>query len=56
MMNNTHKAVRIHQFGGSEVLVYEDAPVPSIQADEVLVKIHAASVNPVDWKVREGYL
>lgn len=55
-MNNTHKAVRIHQFGGSEVLVYEDAPVPSIQADEVLVKIHAASVNPVDWKVREGYL
>ncbi|TXI95980.1 MAG: NADP-dependent oxidoreductase [Burkholderiaceae bacterium] len=52
----TQKAVRIHQFGGPEVLVYEDAPVPSIQADEVLVKIHAASVNPVDWKVREGYL
>ena len=53
---SSQKAVRIHQFGGPEVLVYEDAPIPAIQADEVLVKIHAASVNPVDWKVREGYL
>lgn len=55
-MQTTHKAVRIHQFGGTEVLSYEDAPVPAIQPDEVLVKIHASSINPVDWKVREGYL
>ena len=50
------KAVRIHQYGNTEVLRYEDAPVPDIAADEVLVRVVAASVNPVDWKVREGYL
>ena len=53
---NTQKAVRIHQYGNAEVLSYEDAPMPVIKADEVLVKIHASSINPVDWKVREGYL
>ncbi len=50
------KAVRIHQYGNTEVLRYEDAPIPEIAADEVLVRVVAASVNPVDWKVREGYL
>lgn len=49
----TMKAVRIHQFGGPEVLVYEDVPVPEPEADEVLIKIKAAGVNPVDWKVRQ---
>lgn len=51
----TMKAVRIHNYGGVEVLKYETAEIPKIQDDEVLVKIHAASVNPVDWKIREGY-
>ena len=51
----TMKAVRIHAFGGPEVLVYEDAPRPSPGPAEVLMRIHAAGVNPVDWKVREGY-
>jgi NADPH:quinone reductase-like Zn-dependent oxidoreductase len=41
----TMKAVRIHSYGGSEVLVYEDAPQPQPAADEVLIRIHAASVN-----------
>ncbi|HTF84643.1 MAG TPA: NADP-dependent oxidoreductase [Cellvibrio sp.] len=50
------KAVRIHHYGNAEVLQYEDAPVPEIGVDEVLVRVVAASVNPVDWKVREGYL
>lgn len=50
------KAVRIHNYGNTDVLVYEDAPMPSIQSDDVLVRIVAASVNPVDWKIREGYL
>ena len=50
------KAVRIHEYGNSDVLAYEDAPMPSITSDEVLVKVVAASVNPVDWKIREGYL
>lgn len=50
------KAVQIHAYGGPEVLKYEDAPRPTAQAGEILVRVHAAGVNPVDWKVREGYL
>ncbi len=50
------KAVRIHEYGSSDVLKIEDVPVPKIADDEVLIRIYAAAVNPVDWKVREGYL
>jgi NADPH:quinone reductase-like Zn-dependent oxidoreductase len=50
----TMKAVRIHEFGKPEVLVYEDAPRPEPKPSEVLVKVHAAGVNPVDWKIRGG--
>jgi NADPH:quinone reductase-like Zn-dependent oxidoreductase len=50
------KAVRIHAYGKVGVLAYEDAPVPVIAPDELLVRVVAASVNPVDWKIREGYL
>ncbi len=52
---DTMKAVRIHNYGGPEVLLYEDAPRPKPVKGEVLVRVHAAGVNPVDWKVREGY-
>jgi NADPH:quinone reductase-like Zn-dependent oxidoreductase len=52
---DTMKAVRIHTYGGPEVLIYEDAPRPTPARGEVLVRVHAAGVNPVDWKVREGY-
>ena len=52
----TMKAVRFHEYGGPEVLVYEDAPRPQAGAGEVLVRVHAAGVNPIDWKLREGYL
>jgi NADPH:quinone reductase-like Zn-dependent oxidoreductase len=55
-MSGTMKAVRIHAFGGADQLVYEEAPLPRIEADDALVRVHAAGVNPVDWKVREGYL
>jgi NADPH:quinone reductase-like Zn-dependent oxidoreductase len=50
------KAVRIHNYGGPEVLQYEDAPRPEPQAGEVLIRVLAAGVNPIDWKVREGYM
>jgi NADPH:quinone reductase-like Zn-dependent oxidoreductase len=51
----TMKAVRIHSYGDSSQLIYEDAPLPSILPDEVLVKVHSAGVNPVDWKIRNGH-
>lgn len=51
----TMKAVRIHSFGGPEVLVYEDVPRPEPAAEDVLIRVCAAGVNPVDWKVREGF-
>jgi NADPH:quinone reductase-like Zn-dependent oxidoreductase len=50
------KAIRIHKYGGPDVLNYEDAPRPKPQAGEVLVRVHAAGVNPIDWKVREGHM
>lgn len=54
-MTATMKAVFIRSFGGSEALHVGQMPVPEPHADEVLVRIHAAGVNPVDWKIREGY-
>jgi len=47
------KAVRIHEYGGPEVLVYEDVPVPEPGPSQVLVRVAAASVNPVDAAIRE---
>ena len=54
--SQTMKAIRIHNYGGPEVLQYEDAPRPEPQAGEVLVRVLAAGVNPIDWKVREGHM
>jgi NADPH:quinone reductase-like Zn-dependent oxidoreductase len=50
------KAIRIHNYGGPDVLKYEDAPRPQPGAGEVLIRVHATSVNPIDWKVRAGYM
>jgi len=50
------KAVRINNYGGPEVLNYEDAPRPQPGEGEVLIRVHATSVNPIDWKVREGLM
>jgi NADPH:quinone reductase-like Zn-dependent oxidoreductase len=52
----TMKAIRIHAYGDANVLVYEDAPLPAPSDEEVLVRVHAAGVNPIDWKLRAGYL
>jgi NADPH:quinone reductase-like Zn-dependent oxidoreductase len=48
------KSLLIHSFGGPAVLRVEDLPLPSLRDDEMLVKVAAASVNPVDYKIREG--
>ena len=48
------KAVRFHEHGGPEVLKYEDAPDPKIQANEVLVKVKACALNHLDIWLRVG--
>ncbi|CAI0723538.1 Quinone oxidoreductase 1 [Serratia quinivorans] len=54
-MSDMMKAVQLHAFGGPENLKYEDASRPLVGDDEVLVKVHAASLNPPDWYLRDGY-
>ncbi len=48
------RAVRIHTYGAAEVLQIEEVPMPSMGPGEVLVWVHGAGVNPVDWKTRQG--
>jgi NADPH:quinone reductase-like Zn-dependent oxidoreductase len=50
------KAVRIHAYGDAGVLSFEEAPRPAPADNEVLVCVHAAGVNPIDWKIRSGDL
>ena len=50
------KAVYIDAYGGADQLVYGDLPDPVPGDGEVLIRVAAASVNPVDWKIREGRL
>ncbi|MEV0318635.1 NADP-dependent oxidoreductase [Streptomyces sp. NPDC050658] len=55
MGTETMRAVRVHEHGGPERLVYEEVPRPSAGAGEVLVRVHAAGVNPADWYARGGF-
>ena len=55
MPTNMMKAIRLHEFGGPEVLRYEDTPMPEVKPGELLVRVHAVGVNPPDWYLREGY-
>jgi len=48
------KAIRIHAFGGPEVMKLEDVERPVPAADEILVNVYASGVNPTDWGIREG--
>ncbi|MEA5625884.1 NAD(P)-dependent alcohol dehydrogenase [Nostoc sp. UHCC 0251] len=50
------KAVVIRRYGAAEVLQYEDVEQPKIEPTQLLVKVRASSVNPVDWKIRQGML
>jgi len=48
------KALVLHQYGGPEMLKWEDFPTPVAGPNEVLVRVSAASMNPIDWKLRSG--
>src|SRR6266404_9497724 len=50
----TMKAIVVHEYGGPGVLKYEDAPRPEPKENEVLVRVIAAGVNPVDALIRSG--
>jgi NADPH:quinone reductase-like Zn-dependent oxidoreductase len=50
------KAIAISRYGGPEVLEQVELPTPKIGLDGILVRTRAAGVNPVDWKIRQGYL
>ncbi|WP_314590935.1 NADP-dependent oxidoreductase [Paenibacillus terrigena] len=50
------KAVRYHQYGSADALQYEEAPIPAVSADEVLIKVAATAFNPADATVRMGAL
>ncbi|UKO97369.1 NAD(P)-dependent alcohol dehydrogenase [Nostoc sp. UHCC 0870] len=50
------KAVIIRRYGATDVLQYEELEQPQIKPDELLVRVHASSVNPIDWKTRKGML
>jgi NADPH:quinone reductase-like Zn-dependent oxidoreductase len=55
-MVEEYQAIRFHEYGGSDKLVLETVPRPTLKADEVLIKVHFAGVNPIDWKIRSGSL
>jgi NADPH:quinone reductase-like Zn-dependent oxidoreductase len=51
------KSIQIKRYGGSDVIEVNDkASIPSPSAGKVLVNVKASGVNPVDWKIREGYM
>ena len=51
------KAAQIKNYGGSEVVeINNNAPKPSVIPGRLLIEVNAAGLNPVDWKIREGYM
>ena len=55
MSTNTMKAIRLHGFGGPEVLRYDQVPIPELKPGEVLVRVHSVGINPPDWYLRDGF-
>lgn len=55
MSNETMQAVQIHAYGDVDQIKIERVARPELQAGQVLVRLKAAGVNPVDWKLRAGY-
>jgi NADPH:quinone reductase-like Zn-dependent oxidoreductase len=56
MSTQTMRAIQVHSYGGPEVLKLEEKPRPEPRAGEVLLRVHAAGVNPIDWKIRQGLM
>jgi alcohol dehydrogenase len=52
----TVKAARIHNYGEPEAVQVENISLPEPQSGELVIRIYAAGVNPIDWKIRAGYL
>ena len=50
------KAIQVHQYGHADQMKLEDIQQPKLEKGMVLVKIRDAGVNPIDWKIREGYM
>jgi NADPH:quinone reductase-like Zn-dependent oxidoreductase len=50
------KAIVINEYGGKEVLKEAEIEVPKMEDNQVLMEVHATSINPIDWKLREGHL
>lgn len=50
------KAIQIHEYGAADVLRYTDVPIPTVNDDDVLIRVVGTSVNPVDWKIRAGHM
>ena len=50
------QAIRVHNYGESDVLTLEAIAQPEPQPNEVLIRVQAAAVNPLDWKIRAGYM
>jgi NADPH:quinone reductase-like Zn-dependent oxidoreductase len=51
------KAAQIKKYGGNEVVeINNNAPKPAVSQGHLLIEVNAAGINPVDWKIREGYM
>ena len=55
MPENTMRTVHFYAYGGPEQLVVEHVPRPEPQVGEILVRVYAVGVNPIDWKIRKGF-
>src|SRR5437867_6372378 len=56
MSTQTTRVIHVYRYGGPEQLKLEQKPCPEPQAGEVLLRVHAAGVNPLDWKIRQGLM